>query len=163
MQTEQIPSDVKSMIIFLLDGEATSGETRPELIKENIKANNTKEVPIFSGGFGRDDDFELIKDISLESNAFSKRIYEGSDAALQLEDFFEQISSPLLSDTKFKYVGDFVQNSSTSNKSQKTFFRGGEFITVGKLKQPIDNQVMKVEVEGVIEFAETHSYASSRL
>ena len=82
---------------------------------------------------------------------------------MQLEDFFEQISSPLLSDTKFKYVGDFVQNSSTSNKSLKAFFRGGEFITVGKLKQPIDNQVMKVEVEGVIEFAETHSYASSRL
>merc|ERR1719167_434287 len=147
MQTEQLPKDIKSMIIFLSDGEATSGETRPEVIKENIKANNTNEVPIFSIGFGRDADFELIKDISLRSNAFSKKIYEGSDAALQLEDFFDQISSPLLSDLKFKYVGGFAQNSS-SDTSLKTFFRGGEFIIVGKLEQPAENQVLKVQVEG---------------
>jgi len=50
---------------------------------------------------------------------------------------------------KFKYVGGLVQNSSTSDTSLKTFFRGGEFITVGKLEQPIENQVMKVQVEGV--------------
>jgi len=148
MQKEQLPKDVKSMMIFLSDGQASSGETRSEVIKENIKANNSNEVPIFSIGFGRDADFELIKDISLRSNAFSKRIYEGSDAALQLEDFFDQISSPLLSDLKFKYVGGFAQNSSTSDTSLKTFFRGGEFIIVGKLEQPTENQVLKVQVEG---------------
>jgi len=148
MQNEQLPKGVKSMMIFLSDGQASSGETRSEVIKENIKANNSNEVPIFSIGFGRDADFELIKDISRRSNAFSKRIYEGSDAALQLEDFFDQISSPLLSDLKFKYVGGFAQNSSTSDTSLKTFFRGGEFIIVGKLKQPTENQVLKVQVEG---------------
>merc|ERR1711915_933797 len=148
MQNEQLPKGVKSMMIFLSDGQASSGETRSEVIKENIKANNSNEVPIFSIGFGRDADFELIKDISRRSNAFSKRIYEGLDAALQLEDFFDQISSPLLSDLKFKYVGGFAQNSSTSDTSLKTFFRGGEFIIVGKLKQPTENQVLKVQVEG---------------
>merc|ERR1711915_129292 len=148
MQNEQLPKGVKSMMIFLSDGQASSGETRSEVIKENIKANNSNEVPIFSIGFGRDADFELIKDISRRSNAFSKRIYEGSDAALQLEDFFDQISSPLLSDLKFKYVGGFTQNSSTSDTSLKTFFRGGEFIIVGKLEQPTENQVLKVQVEG---------------
>jgi len=148
MQNEQLPKGVKSMMIFLSDGQASSGETRSEVIKENIKANNSNEVPIFSIGFGRDADFELIKDISRRSNAFSKRIYEGSDAALQLEDFFDQISSPLLSDLKFKYVGGLAQNSSTSDTSLKTFFRGGEFIIVGKLEQPTENQVLKVQVEG---------------
>merc|ERR1719244_206178 len=148
MQNKQLPKGVKSMMIFLSDGQASSGETRSEVIKENIKANNSNEVPIFSIGFGRDADFELIKDISRRSNAFSKRIYEGSDAALQLEDFFDQISSPLLSDLKFKYVGGFAQNSSTSDTSLKTFFRGGEFIIVGKLEQPTENQVLKVQVEG---------------
>merc|ERR1719474_657757 len=148
MQNEQLPKGVKSMLIFLSDGQASSGETRSEVIKENIKANNSNEVPIFSIGFGRDADFELIKEISRRSNAFSKRIYEGSDAALQLEDFFDQISSPLLSDLKFKYVGGLAQNSSTSDTSLKTFFRGGEFIIVGKLEQPSENQVLKVQVEG---------------
>merc|ERR1711915_359063 len=61
---------------------------------------------------------------------------------------FDQISSPLLSDLKFKYVGGFAQNSSTSDTSLKTFFRGGEFIIVGKLEQPTENQVLKVQVEG---------------
>merc|ERR1711915_371790 len=148
MQNEQLPKGVKSMMIFLSDGQASSGETRSEVIKENIKANNSNKVPIFSIGFGRDADFELIKDISRRSNAFSKRIYEGSDAALQLEDFFDQLSSPLLSDLTFKYVGGFAQNSSTSDTSLKTFFRGGEFIIVGKLEQPTENQVLKVQVEG---------------
>merc|ERR1711915_213985 len=47
-----------------------------------------------------------------------------------------------------KYVGGFTQNSSTSDTSLKTFFRGGEFIIVGKLEQPTENQVLKVQVEG---------------
>merc|ERR1712106_611557 len=71
-------------------------------------------------------------------NSFSKRIYEGSDAALQLEDFFAQISSPLISNLKFEYVGDLVENKSISQTSLKTFFKGGEYIIAGKLEQSPD-------------------------
>merc|ERR1719318_1481097 len=136
LRNEKLPEDVNSMIIFLTDGLPSSGETNSEAIKNNIKNANSKlDVPIFSIGFGRDLDFDLIKEISEQASSFSKRIYEGSDAALQLEDFFAQISCPLISNLKFDYVGALVQNNSLSQTSFKTFFKGGEYIIAGKLDQ----------------------------
>merc|ERR1719318_1936574 len=151
LQNEKLPEDVKSMIIFLTDGLPSSGETGGDAIKENIKnANNELKAPIFSIGFGRDADFNLIKEISEQSDSFSKRIYEGSDAALQLEDFFAEVSSPLISNLKFDYVGGLVQNDSVSKSSLKTFFKGGEYIITGKLEQnkKQDNELLSITVVG---------------
>ena len=104
LQNEKFPKDVKSMIIFLTDGLPSNGETNGEAIKNNIKNSNAKlSTPIFSIGFGKDSDFDLIKEISDQADSFSKRINEGSDAALQLKDFFAEIESPLISFLKFDY------------------------------------------------------------
>merc|ERR1719495_1457151 len=141
LKGENIPVGVKSMIIFLTDGLPSSGETNNDAIKKNIKeANNDLDIPIFSIGFGRDLDFTLIKEISEQANSFSKRIYEGSDAALQLEDFFAQISSPLISNLKFNYVGGNVQNNSISQSRFKTYFKGGEYIIAGKVDQNTEQE-----------------------
>merc|ERR1719347_1456975 len=149
LKSEKLPGDVRPMIIFLTDGLPSSGETNKEAIKKNIKvANNELDIPIFSIGFGRDLDFTLIKEISEQANSFSKRIYEGSDAALQLEDFFAQISSPLISNLKFDYVGGLVQNNSVSQSSFKTFFKGGEYIIAGKLDTNSEEESLTVKVVG---------------
>merc|ERR1719244_808123 len=141
LKGENIPVGVKSMIIFLTDGLPSSGETNNDAIKKNIKeANNDLDIPIFSIGFGRDLDFTLIKEISEQANSFSKRIYEGSDAALQLEDFFAQISSPLISNLKFNYVGGNVQNNSISQSRFKTYFKGGEYIIAGQVDQNTEQE-----------------------
>merc|ERR1719445_1575965 len=149
LKSEKLPGDVRPMIIFLTDGLPSSGETNNEAIKRNIKeANRDLDIPIFSIGFGRDLDFTLIKEISEQANSFSKRIYEGSDAALQLEDFFAQISSPLISNLKFDYVGGLVQNNSVSQSSFKTFFKGGEYIIAGKLDTNSEEESLTVKVVG---------------
>merc|ERR1719315_450214 len=141
LRSEKLPEEVNSMIIFLTDGLPSSGETNTETIKNNIMNENSKlDVPIFSIGFGRDLDFDLIKKISEQANSFSKRIYEGSDAALQLEDFFTQISSPLISNLKFNYVGGNVQNNSISQSRFKTYFKGGEYIIAGKVDQNTEHE-----------------------
>ncbi|KAJ8930553.1 hypothetical protein NQ314_016634, partial [Rhamnusium bicolor] len=46
---------------------------------------------------------DQLKDAMMSILRFSRHIYEASDAALQLQEFYKQISSPLLSDIKFKY------------------------------------------------------------
>merc|ERR1719228_2122964 len=151
LKSEKLPGDVRPMIIFLTDGLPSSGETNNEAIKRNIKeANRDLDFPIFSIGFGRDLDFTLIKEISEQANSFSKRIYEGSDAALQLEDFFSQISSPLISNLKFDYVGGLVLNNSVSQSSFKTFFKGGEYIIAGKLDQIAggESESLTITVDG---------------
>merc|ERR1711936_1040181 len=135
IKRETLPENVKSMVIFLTDGLPSSGVTNDDEIKSNIQESNEAQIPVFTIAFGADTDIGLLQDISSQNNAISKRIYEGSDAALQLEDFYAQISSPLLSKLKFDYVGGLVDNSSVSDSSVNTFFRGAEFIITGKLSE----------------------------
>ena len=130
---ELLPRNTKSMIIFLTDGQPTSGERNGQNIRRNVKDQNTNKIPIFGLAFGRDSDFSLMKEISREADSFAKQIYEGSDAAIQLEDFFSQISNPLISELKFEYVGGVVDNSPLSKANFNSFFKGGEYVVVGKL------------------------------
>merc|ERR1711936_1059488 len=127
LQSEVLPQGVASMLIFLSDGEATEGETNV------ATANSDSQLPIFSVAFGSGADFDLLKEISLAADSFAKRVYEGSDAALQLENFYAEISSPVVTNLKFDYVGDMVDNSSLSNGEVRTLFKGDQYVVVGKL------------------------------
>merc|ERR1719273_1393341 len=134
LQSEVLPQGVASMLIFLSDGEATEGETSGEAIKTNVaEANSETELPIFSVAFGSGADFDLLKEISLAADSFAKRVYEGSDAALQLENFYAEISSPVVTNLKFDYVGGLVDNSSLSDDGVRTLFKGDQYVVVGKL------------------------------
>merc|ERR1712184_219277 len=134
IRSETLPQGVASMLVFLSDGEATEGETSGMTIKENVaEANSETELPIFSVAFGSGADFDLLKEISLAADSFAKRVYEGSDAALQLENFYAEISSPVVTNLKFDYVGGLVDNSSLSNGEVRTLFKGDQYVVVGKL------------------------------
>merc|ERR1712037_1016046 len=134
LRSESLPQGVASMIVFLSDGEATEGETSSKAIKANVAtANSDTELPIFSVAFGSGADFDLLKEISLAADSFAKRVYEGSDAALQLENFYAEISSPVVTNLKFDYVGGLVDNSSLSNGEVRTLFKGDQYVVVGKL------------------------------
>ena len=116
--------------------QATSGETDPTEIKKNIKTANKINIddviPIFGLAFGDGADFDLIKDISSESNAFARKIFEGSDATIQLEEFYSEISSPKLRDIKFSYVGDDELETVENVLPQGTFYSGSEIVSVVK-------------------------------
>merc|ERR1712226_85921 len=134
-KSEKLPGNVRPTIVFLTDGEPTVGVTLSSDIKRNVKTKN-KELgaPIFGLAFGVDPDFSLVKDIAVDSGAFARRIYETSDAAIQLEDFHSRISSPLLYDVKFQYVGASFTEKTRLDVS-KTFYKGGEYIVAGKIKE----------------------------
>merc|ERR1712233_255445 len=134
LRSESLPQGVASMLVFLSDGEATEGETSGKAIEANVAAaNSDTELPIFSVAFGSGADFDLLKEISLAADSFAKRVYEGSDAALQLENFYAEISSPVVTNLKFDYVGGLVDNSSLSNGEVRTLFKGDQYVVVGKL------------------------------
>ena len=96
---EQQEIDIKTeqMIIFLSDGEASSGVIDSEAIKKNVRdANEILHVPIYGLAFGAGADFDLIKDISDENDGFAQRIYDSGNSFEQLEDFYYQISGILV-------------------------------------------------------------------
>merc|ERR1711971_456250 len=134
LRSESLPQGVASMLVFLSDGEATEGTTNGSAIKANVaEVNSDTELPIFSVAFGSGADFGLLKEISLAADSFAKRVYEGSDAALQLENFYAEISSPVVTNLKFDYVGGLVDNSSLSNGEVRTLFKGDQYVVVGRL------------------------------
>lgn len=58
--------------------------------------------------FGEGADFDFLKKISLANNGFARHIYEAADAEVQIKNFYNHISSPLLADVKFVYPPDQV-------------------------------------------------------
>jgi len=143
---ELLPMNTKSMVIFMTDGMPSVGERNSKNIRQNVKNRNINKIPIFGLAFGRDSDFNLMKEISSDADSFAKRIYEGSDAAIQLEDFFSQISSPLISELQFDYLGDVVNKSSLSKANINSFFKGGEYVVVGKLNNNLDRKEDKLSI-----------------
>ncbi|KAL0180806.1 hypothetical protein M9458_023212, partial [Cirrhinus mrigala] len=52
---------------------------------KNVKEAIGGKFPLYSLGFGFDVSFEFLKKLSLENNGAARRIYEDSDADLQLQ------------------------------------------------------------------------------
>lgn len=79
-------------------------------------------APIFSLAFGSDADFPFVKRISDRAHAFARKIYDDSDAALQLRDFFRHISSPVLQNVTFNYTDSKVGIKLYIKKRDVTLF-----------------------------------------
>lgn len=118
------------LIVFLTDGDPTVDLSDPNTIVEKITEQNDASVkaPIFSLSFGDGADKNFLQKLSLHNNGFSRHIYEAADASLQLEEFYRQISSPLLTNVTFKYT------PSVSNLTKTNFpivFHGSELVVSG--------------------------------
>ena len=97
------------IIVFLTDGLPNVHVSDPDTIVKDVTKANTKDSSIFSLALGVGADYDFLKELSLQNSGFSRRIYEAADTALQLTDFYAEISSPLLADVEFEYTPDQVQ------------------------------------------------------
>lgn len=86
-------------------------------------------VPIFTLSFGEEADKNFLRKLSLKNYAFSRHIYEAADASLQLQQFYKQISSPVMSNVTFKYQ-DNVEDITRVNFP--IYFRGCELVICGR-------------------------------
>ncbi|CAC5406694.1 unnamed protein product [Mytilus coruscus] len=81
--------------------------------------------------------------MSLQNNGFARRIYEDSDAALQIKGLYSEISSALLTNVTFNYVGDINMNTLTQNHYQY-YFGGSELIVAGQMRSKGSSIVPRV-------------------
>ncbi|XP_063231735.1 inter-alpha-trypsin inhibitor heavy chain H4-like isoform X2 [Bacillus rossius redtenbacheri] len=122
------------MIIFLTDGEANVGESEPGAIVASVSDANSARVAIFSLAFGDYADLQFLRRLSLRNSGFARKIYEASDAALQLRDFYRQVASPLLANVSFEYANDEVDTESLSTTTFSALYRGSELVVCGRLR-----------------------------
>ncbi|VDI69569.1 Ca-activated chloride channel homolog [Mytilus galloprovincialis] len=122
-----------TILMFLTDGQPTTGETRPASILQNVRIANEARLPIVSLGFGNNLDFDFLKQISVQNSGFARRIYEDADASLQIKGLYAEISTALLKNVSFNYVGDIDMNTLTQTR-YPSYFEGSELIVAGKIR-----------------------------
>ncbi|XP_036389131.1 inter-alpha-trypsin inhibitor heavy chain H4-like isoform X2 [Megalops cyprinoides] len=118
-----------SIIILLTDGDPTIGVTNLDKIQANVKQAIRNRYSLYCLGFGFDVDYSFLERMALENGGLARRIYEDSDAALQLQGFYEEVASPLLLDVQMNYIG--VANVTQTNFSQ--YYAGSEIVVAGQI------------------------------
>uniref|UniRef100_A0A9J8CUE6 Inter-alpha-trypsin inhibitor heavy chain 3b, tandem duplicate 2 n=1 Tax=Cyprinus carpio carpio TaxID=630221 RepID=A0A9J8CUE6_CYPCA len=129
-----------SILILLTDGDPTSGETNIDKIMANIKEAIGTKFPLYCLGFGYDVNFDFLTKMSLENGGVARRIYEDSDADLQLQGFYDEVAVPLLSDIQLKYPG----GTKLTKTSFSLYFNGSEIVVSGQIT---DNSVESFTTE----------------
>uniref|UniRef100_A0A3Q0R360 Inter-alpha-trypsin inhibitor heavy chain 3 n=1 Tax=Amphilophus citrinellus TaxID=61819 RepID=A0A3Q0R360_AMPCI len=150
-----------SILILLTDGDPTSGETNLEKIQSNVKQAIAGKFPLYCLGFGFDVNFDFLEKMSLQNNGVARRIYEDSDADLQLKGFYEEVATPLLTDVTMIYVGG--TNLTQTNFSQ--YYNGSEIVVAGQITdndiQTFIPQVVAVSSTRRVIFANTNDSVES--
>ncbi|XP_043930570.1 inter-alpha-trypsin inhibitor heavy chain H3-like [Protopterus annectens] len=128
---KEVPDKSASMIIFLTDGDPTVGIRDPAVIQENVRNANQGDYSLYSLGFGYNVDYNFLEKLSLENKGLARRIYEGSDAALQLQGFYNEVANPLLLDVAIQYPEDKTSDLTETNFKQ--YYQGGEVVVAGRI------------------------------
>uniref|UniRef100_A0A8C6VEJ2 Inter-alpha-trypsin inhibitor heavy chain H3 n=1 Tax=Naja naja TaxID=35670 RepID=A0A8C6VEJ2_NAJNA len=141
-ESQSVPERSASLVIMLSDGEANVGVSNPRQIQENAKNATKGKYPIYNLGFGYDVDYAFLERISTENNGVARRIFEDSDATLQLQGFYDEVANPLLTEVELGYkenaISDLTQNSF------KHYYDGSEIVVAGRI---IDNDLNSVTAE----------------
>ncbi|XP_038604433.1 inter-alpha-trypsin inhibitor heavy chain H6 isoform X2 [Tachyglossus aculeatus] len=125
------------LIIFLTDGEATTGVMVASRILSNAKQSLKGNISLFGLAFGDDADYHLMRRLSLENRGVARRIYEDADATLQLKGFYDEIASPLLYDIELTYLDNSVQD--VTQNLFPNYFSGSELVVAGKVKPGVQD------------------------
>uniref|UniRef100_A0A6Q2ZKX0 Inter-alpha-trypsin inhibitor heavy chain H3 n=1 Tax=Esox lucius TaxID=8010 RepID=A0A6Q2ZKX0_ESOLU len=131
-----------SMIILLTDGMPNVGESSVDKIQENVRNAIRGNMSLFCLGFGDDVEYSFLDVMARQNKGLARRIYEGSDATLQLQGFYKEVSTPLLSEVDLRYPDDLVNSLTTSHYKQ--LFNGSEIVVAGRLS---DNSLDNFPVE----------------
>ncbi|XP_056293786.1 inter-alpha-trypsin inhibitor heavy chain H3 isoform X2 [Pseudoliparis swirei] len=150
-----------SILILLTDGDPTSGVTNLERIQSNVREAIAEKFPLYCLGFGFDVNFEFLEKMALQNNGVARRIYEDSDANLQLKGFYEEVATPLLTDVIMTYNGG--TNLTQTNFSQ--YYNGSEIVVAGQISdndiETFTPQVVAISVNRKMMFSDTNAIVES--
>ncbi|XP_040889345.1 inter-alpha-trypsin inhibitor heavy chain H3-like [Toxotes jaculatrix] len=143
----KLPERSVDMIILLTDGMPNHGESDLPTIQQNVHSAIRGKMSMFCLGFGNDVDYSFLDVMCRQNKGLARRIYEASDAALQLKGFYNEVSSPLLLDVDLRYPDNTVDFLTTNHFSQ--LFDGSEIVVAGQLiSKDVDNFLVEVFAHG---------------
>uniref|UniRef100_A0A3P8UYU7 Inter-alpha-trypsin inhibitor heavy chain H3 n=1 Tax=Cynoglossus semilaevis TaxID=244447 RepID=A0A3P8UYU7_CYNSE len=145
---DKVPKRSTDMIVLLTDGMPNSGVSNLGKIQENVRSAVGGNMSLFCLGFGNNVDYSFLDVMSKQNKGLARRIYEASDATLQLQGFYEEVASPLLLDIDLRYPDNAVEFSTKNSFTH--LFNGSEIVVAGRLHDnSVDNFLVEVSGEGV--------------
>lgn len=135
-----------SYILFLTDGLPTVGVTDTASILKNISRANDQRARIFVFGVGYDVNTELLDRISSDNRGTSVYVSENDNLEVAISQFYEKMSSPLLSDITLKFSG--IDTEDVYPRILPDLFKGSQLLVIGRYrgKGPVS-----VELVGQVE------------
>uniref|UniRef100_G3P4X4 Inter-alpha-trypsin inhibitor heavy chain H3 n=1 Tax=Gasterosteus aculeatus aculeatus TaxID=481459 RepID=G3P4X4_GASAC len=147
-QQKNLPERSVDMIILLTDGMPYNGEIHLPTIQTNVHSAMGGNMSMFCLGFGNDVDYSFLDVMSKQNKGVARRIFEGSDAALQLQGFYQEVANPLLSEVDLRYPDNAVDSLTTNHYTQ--LYNGSEIVVAGRLMDnDLDNFIVEVFGQGV--------------
>ncbi|KAM3848236.1 inter-alpha-trypsin inhibitor heavy chain H3-like [Vipera latastei] len=137
-ESKSVPERSASLVIMLSDGEANVGKD----IQENAKNATKGRYPIYSLGFGYDVDYAFLERLSTENSGVARRIFTDSDAALQLQGFYDEVANPLLTEVELDYKENAISDLTQNNF--KHYYDGSEIVVAGRIT---DNDLNSITAE----------------
>ncbi|NXV76895.1 ITIH3 inhibitor, partial [Atlantisia rogersi] len=137
-----IPKRSASIIIMLTDGQPNVGISNTQDIQEHVKKAIEGKYPLYNLGFGYGVDYNFLEKMALENKGLARRIYPDSDAALQLQGFYDEVSNPMLMDVELNYPENEISDLTKTNF--KHFYDGSEIVVAGRF---IDNNQNSLTVD----------------
>uniref|UniRef100_A0A3B4VGP2 Inter-alpha-trypsin inhibitor heavy chain H3 n=1 Tax=Seriola dumerili TaxID=41447 RepID=A0A3B4VGP2_SERDU len=125
----------------------------------NVRSAIGGNMSLFCLGFGNDVDYSFLDVMCRQNKGLARRIYEASDAAVQLKGFYNEVSSPLLSEVDLRYPDNAVNFVTKKHFSQ--LFNGSEIVVAGRLRDSdLDSFLVEVFAQGSDNDFQVHRRAS---
>ncbi|NWU76492.1 ITIH3 inhibitor, partial [Onychorhynchus coronatus] len=134
-----VPKRSASIIIMLTDGQPNVGVSNIQTIETDVKNAIGGRYPLYNLGFGPGVDYGFLERMALENKGLARRIYPDSDAALQLQGFYDEVSNPMLTDVKLNYPENEI--SDLTMNSFKHFYDGSEIVVAGRFVDSNQNHL----------------------
>ncbi len=138
--------DRPSYVLFLTDGLPTVGVTETASILKNINSANDRKSRIFIFGVGYDVNTELLDRISTENRGTSVYVSENDNLEVAISQFYEKMSSPVLSDILVKFSG--IDTKDVYPRVLPDLFKGSQLLMIGKYS---GDGPVSVELSGKVE------------
>lgn len=122
------------IIIFLTDGQASSGITNRDLITARVKSRNVLGIPIFPISLGKEADIKLSSKIASQNFGFTSHIHDPSASSSRISSLYDEVATTLMKHLNIVYLDNSVDNETVTQTKFRTLFNQSEIVTSGKLK-----------------------------
>jgi Ca-activated chloride channel family protein len=122
------------------------GVTNATQIVDNARAARVPGMRLFTFGVGYDVNTALLDKLAAENGGVADYVEPKEDLEVKVSNFFAKVNYPVLTDLKLDMAG--VQTDLVYPRALPDVFRGSQVILIGRYRNPIDMDFVRLQLSG---------------